>query len=153
AKIRVEVELLADGQEPPLGPLLVGHVVPLGAADGAEEDRVRAAAELERAGSERLAGRVDRGAAHEAALELEHGARALADGPEHPNGLGGHFLTDPISRQNRDPICRHRPTSRMCGGLAADLPASAYGDSLPTSSAGAGCVRPTSTRRTGPESA
>src|SRR5262249_30441410 len=79
-EVRVEVELLADRQETPLGPLLVGHVVPLGAADGAEEDRVRATAELERAGGQRRARRVDRGAAHEAALELEPGARALADG-------------------------------------------------------------------------
>jgi len=113
AEVRVEVELLADRQETPLGPLLVGHVVPLGAADGAEEDRVRATAELERAGGQRRARRVDRGAAHEAALELELGARALGHALEHANGLGRHFLADAVSRQNRDSIRRHHPTSRM----------------------------------------
>src|SRR5262249_61942663 len=78
AEVRVEVELLADRQESALGALLVRHVVPLGAADRAEEDGVRAPAELERARRERLAGRVDRRAADEPALELEASARALA---------------------------------------------------------------------------
>ena len=43
SEIRVEVELLAQGQEPPLGLLLLGQMVPLGPTHGAEEDGLRLA--------------------------------------------------------------------------------------------------------------
>src|SRR5439155_14174121 len=56
--------------------LLVRDVVPLGAADRAEQDRVGLPAQLERARRQRAPGRVDGGAADERLLELERDARA-----------------------------------------------------------------------------
>ena len=83
------------------------HVVPLGAADRAEQDRVRRPAQLQRSRGERRARRVDGGAAHQPALELERGTRALADRLQDADGLGDHLLADPVPRQDRDPIRRH----------------------------------------------
>jgi hypothetical protein len=40
AQIGIKGEILAQAQQPGLGPLVIGHVVPLRPADGAEHDRV-----------------------------------------------------------------------------------------------------------------
>src|SRR2546422_7528331 len=78
-QVGVEVQLLAQGEEPTLGPPLVRDGVPLGAADGAEEDRVGPPAQVERPGSQRVPRRIDRGAADQRLLELESDTRPLAD--------------------------------------------------------------------------
>src|SRR6266516_4541837 len=90
-QVREEVELLPEGEEPTLGALLVSDVVPLGAADRAEEDRVGLPAQLERARRQWAAGLVDRGAANERRLELEADPGALADRLEDADGLGRHL--------------------------------------------------------------
>src|SRR2546422_432779 len=111
-QVRVEVELLPEGEEPTLGALLVSDVVPLGAADRAEEDRVGLPAQLERARRQWATGRVDRRAADERRLELEADPGALADCLEDADGLGRHLLPDPVAREDRDPVRGHQARSQ-----------------------------------------
>ena len=75
---------------------------------------MRGAAKLERSRRQGLAGRVDRRTAHQPALELERRARPLAHRLEDADGLGDHFLTDTVTRENRDSVrCHQGPTSFM----------------------------------------
>ena len=69
AEVRVEAERLAEPEEALLGAHLGARVVPLRAADGAEQDRVGALAGRERLRRERVARRVDGRAADEVLLE------------------------------------------------------------------------------------
>src|SRR2546422_8604436 len=62
---------LVQGEEPALGPPLVRDGVPLGTADGTEEDRVGPPAQIERPKSQRVPRRIDRGAADQRRSE-EH---------------------------------------------------------------------------------
>src|SRR5216117_1038890 len=106
-QVRVEVQLLAQGEEPALRPSLVRDAVPVGATDGAKEDRVGPSAQLKRAGRQRAPGRVDRGAPDERLLELEADAGPLADRLENPHGLGSDLLPDAVAGEDRDPVRGH----------------------------------------------
>src|SRR5262249_35348655 len=100
----VEAELFAEAQQPLLGADRRVRVVPLGAADRAEQDRVGLAAHLERLVGQRglAAGRVDCGAADVAALVVEGVRAGPGDGVEHRQRRPGDLLPDAIAGQYRD---------------------------------------------------
>src|SRR5256712_5381172 len=118
-----------------LGPPLVRECSPLGATEGAEEDRVGPPAQVERPGSQRVPRRIDRGAADERLLELESDTRPLADRLEDPHSLGGDLLPDAVAGQDRDPVRGHRaygPISLTCwtAGWVTRLSAERYARAL-----------------------
>src|SRR5207237_2638631 len=98
----VEVELLAQGEQPALRALLLWQAVPLGPAHGAEEDRVGPPAERQRLGRQWPVGGVDRGTADQRLLELERHPGSRADGAQHAHRLRCYLLPDAVAGQDRD---------------------------------------------------
>ena len=93
---------LRSAQQPLLRAHRGGRVRPLRSADGAEQDRVGAPAQRQRRGRQRLAGRVDRGAADEAASKRESWPWRRATASSARTRLGGDLGADAVARQYRD---------------------------------------------------
>ena len=95
---------MAQREQPLLG--AHGGAVPARAADGAEQDGVGALAGLTRGVGERLAGRVDRGAAEWALVDLGVEAEARRSGLEHEQRRRRDLGTDAVTREDADPHAR-----------------------------------------------
>ena len=127
AEVGEEAELLADAQQPVLGPGLSRGVVPLGAAHGAEEDRVGAPAHLERLVGQGRAEAIDGDPAHEPLAIGEAVAEQLADPVQDARALGRDLGADAVAAQDRDgevhgayPPTRQAARARRSMGEPAD---------------------------------
>ena len=76
------------------------EMIPLGAAHGAEENRLGAVARLDRRLGQGLAGRVDRGAAHERFLIVDGEAAAVGGGVDRAHGFLHDFGADAVAGEN-----------------------------------------------------
>ena len=102
AQVGVQAQLLAQAQQRALRAHVVGQAVPLGAAHGAEENRVARLRELERLLGKRPAGLVDGGAARVGRAELEGVAVLRGDLFEDLHGLRHDLGPDPVAGQDCD---------------------------------------------------
>jgi hypothetical protein len=100
-EISKEAEVLAEREQcGALGLLVRRETLPLGAADGTEENRIALLANLEGLCGKGLAGRIDRGASHGHGSLLKGETELLLDGPENLGGLGHDFGSDAVSGQH-----------------------------------------------------
>ena len=95
-----QVHFLAEAQEAALGLLLEGQGVPLGAADGAQQDRVRRhGVGHGRIGQGGIVG-VEGGAADQVFRDLEGDGAALVHPLDNAAHLGHYLGADAVARQN-----------------------------------------------------
>ena len=100
-------EILAQPQEPRLGPHVVRDSVPFGAADSAEDHRVGRLSARHVLLADRLAMRIIGAAADEALLRLETGqSGSVAPGDDFFD-LGHHFGADAVTGQEEQLVGRH----------------------------------------------
>ncbi len=103
AQVGVEAEMLAQRQQCGAFRLLVGRqVLPLGAADGAEENRLRVTAALQRVLGQRVAELVDGGAADGVFLRLDVEAKFLRGRVQEIETDGHYFRPDAVAGQHGD---------------------------------------------------
>ena len=106
AQVGEEAEILAQAQQPGLGPRGIGHVRPFRAADGAEQDRVGGLRPGHRGlGDGDLVGVVG-GAADEIGLGLEADAGLAEEGGDLLH-LPHDFGADAVARQEKQLVGRH----------------------------------------------
>ena len=103
AQIGIQAQILSDGQQGGLGPLLGGLVgAPLGAAHSAQQHRVAGPTLLGGAVGIALPHRVGGAAAQQHLLIGEAVAELLADGLQHLDGLPHHFGADAVAADERN---------------------------------------------------
>ncbi len=114
AQIGEQLEVLAQPQQPGLGPLLVRNAIPFGAADGAEHHRVG----LKRASHGRVRDRLAMGivgrAADEVGLGLDGDAALAVDPSDDALDFGHHLRPDAVARQQQDIENGHGSGSPLC---------------------------------------
>ena len=102
AQVGEQVEILAQAQEPGFGADGVGHLVPLGAADGAKDDGRRGLGLFHRRIGYRHAVLVDGGAADVVALDGKFAGVALGvEEGDDAFHLGHGFLADAVAGRRR----------------------------------------------------
>ena len=111
-----QAEILAQAQQPGLGPHLVGHVGPLRAADGAEHHGVRGAGPVHVGIADGGAMRVVGAAADEARPRLEARDPGLAEPGQHLLDFGHHLGADAVTREKEETMGRHRVLARSWVG-------------------------------------
>ena len=120
ADVGVQAERLAQAED---GGLRADRlVVPLGAADRAEEHRVRAAGGADGLVAQGRAVGVDRASANHVGLVAEVVLPARGDGVQHLLRCAGDLRADAVARQNHDVESGHVRTSgcrRIRGGVGA----------------------------------
>ena len=122
AQVGEQVEVLAQPQQAGLGAHLVGHLVPLRPADGAEHDGVGGFGLGQRLAVERHAELVDGGAADEAGLGLELHLALLVEEGDDALHLGHHLGPDAVAGQEQQGMCGHgRPPSASSLARIANL--------------------------------
>ena len=93
---------LRNASKPLSGRLASGHGIPLGSADGAEQDGVGGPASRERFGGERFARRVDGASAERELGEAELVAEFRGAFLQHAHGGPHDFRADAVARQEND---------------------------------------------------
>ena len=121
AQVGEQAEVLAQPQKPGLGAYRVGHAVPLGAADGAEDDRVGLLRLLHRGVGDGDAVLVVGGAADEVGLGRELGAARLVEEVDDALDLGDGFNADPVAGKEEQVIGGHAVKGPDGGGKGAVL--------------------------------
>ena len=106
-QIGEELQILAQAQETGLGTLVIGHTVPFGAADGAEDDGVGRVGLLHRILGDRTPVGVVRRAADQVVLCLEGDAAASVEPVDDAAHLRHHFLADPVAGEKKKLVRRH----------------------------------------------
>jgi hypothetical protein len=96
-QVGVELKALPQAQNRRLGPQLQRQVVPLVAADGAEQDRIAALHKRHRFRGQRVAGPIVGGAADQPICQFRIGRHE----PQHLDRLGHHLRPDAVAGQNR----------------------------------------------------
>ena len=131
-----QVELLAQPQQPGLGPDVVGHLVPLRAADGAEHDGVGGARLGQRLLGQRRAVLVDGGAADQRGVGLELDLALPVEEGDETLDLGHHLgpMPSPGSSRSECVVMRVVPMRPCCvsRGIASSDRAAAQGNDRPT---------------------
>jgi hypothetical protein len=107
ANVRKELQRLAHPEQPLLRANLRGRVVPLRAADRAEQDGVRAAARDDRVVRERHTGLIDGDAPDQVRRVGERVTGLACDRLEHLAGGVYDFGADSVAREKCD-LCFHR---------------------------------------------
>jgi hypothetical protein len=115
----------AQPEQPCLAAQRAAEVIPLGAADGSEQDRVGATAGVEGGGGQRGPGLVDGAPPDQPLLDLEVDPGLGADRGEDAQGHARDLGADPVSRQRHD-MSSHQPAStpRERSGIQAGRRAS-----------------------------
>ena len=108
AQVGEQVEVLAQAQQAGLGADLVGHLVPFGPADGAEDDGVGGLRLGQRLVRQRHAVLVDGGAADQAGLGLELRLALLVEEGNQPLDLGHHLRADAVAGKQQKRVRGHR---------------------------------------------
>ena len=107
AQVGEQVEVLAQLEQAGLGPDLVGHLVPLRAADGAEDDGIRASA-LASVSPSRGTPNLSMEAPPTSAVSVLNCDLALLVEEGHdPLDLGHHLGADAVTRQEQKRMCGH----------------------------------------------
>ena len=105
AQVRVQAQVLADGQQGGLGPLVrVAGVAPLGTAHRAQQHRIAGPALLRRAVGIGLAHRVDGTAAHHHVCKFKAVAELGTHGLHDLDRLAHHLGADAVAPDQRDLI-------------------------------------------------
>jgi hypothetical protein len=106
-QIGVERELLAQPQQPRLGPRIVGHLVPLRTAHRAEDHRVGGGRLRHGGVGDGDLVRVVGGAAHQPFLDVEPGDALLFQETDQPFHLGHDFRTDAVAGEQEELVGGH----------------------------------------------
>ncbi len=119
AEVGEEVEVLAQAQQAAFGADVVGDVVPLRAADGAEDDRVGLRGLVDGLICNGLAVLVDGGAADEGGLCGELDLALLVEDRDHPLDLRHDLGADAVAGKKEQVLVRHLNSLLV---VAADTP-------------------------------
>ena len=119
AQVGEQIEVLAQAEQARLGADLVRHLVPLGPAHRAEQDRIGRLGLGQRLAVERHPVLVDGGTADEAGLGLELHLPLLVEEGDDALHLGHHLGADAVAGQEQERLCGHgRPPSTFAGCVA-----------------------------------
>ena len=107
SQVGIDVEQLAQREEPGLGAQRAGRAVQGWVADGPQQYRVTPQDRGARPGWQRIIRRGDARRTDWERLEREADVEALTDGFEHAHRLGDHLRAYAVARQHRDGIRLH----------------------------------------------
>ena len=110
-QIREKPQILAQTQEPSLGPLRIGNLVPFRAAHRAEKDGIRSFRLFHGGVRDRLAMGVIGAAADEILLDFELSAAGLAEPCDHAFDLGHDLGADAVAGKEKQFFCCHDQNS------------------------------------------
>ena len=114
AEIGEQLEVFAQAKQPRLGPLVVWHAVPFGAADGAEHDGVGGERLLHGRLGDGLAMGVIGAAADEVGLGLDGREAAGIDPGDEAADLGHHLGADAVAGKQQEIVNSHEFRSTLC---------------------------------------